>query len=138
MHCFDAIQRHGPQWSNRTFFLEDEGRDVTVHERPDVASLAASGAVPVACVGARDLEIHGTKLPLVEMFLYPSEIQFFWWPGPAWTPACTQAFLGLLAELLDSTAVSQLRVDPRYPESSRRRLRDALAAAGFPPSRLAA
>jgi hypothetical protein len=72
------------------------------------------------------------------MFLYPSQIQFFWWPGPAWSPDRTHAFLSLVAELLDSAAVSQLQVDARYPEKSRGPLRDALAEAGFPPSRLAA
>ena len=137
LRCFELIKTHNPEWSHRTFFIESEGRDFTVQERPDVAVLVAGGEIPYACIGASALQIGGEVLPLVEMFLYVESIQFFWSPGDDWTPATAYAFLSLLAELLDATAESRLIVDYRYPEPYRQQLRDGLLDTGFPQTRLA-
>jgi hypothetical protein len=70
------------------------------------------------------------------MFLYPHEIQFFWWPSDKWQPERIGTFFGLLTELLDLAPAAELLVDPRYPESSRRRLGTAVGRFIGQPSRI--
>ena len=51
-------------------------------------------------VGAERIAIGGVELPLVEMFLFTDEVQFFWWPGAEWTPRRVAGFFALLAQML--------------------------------------
>ncbi len=127
LRCFNILQSHRPHWTDRTFFIESEGIDVNVRDRPDVAELIEAGAVPVACIGAEGLEVGGVTLPLIEMFLYPAVIEFFWWPSEQWTRASVVEFLSLVTELLAAAPSSEIEPDPRYPVSARRILGDALA-----------
>ena len=48
----------------------------------------------------RSFAVDGVELPLVEMFLSPEEIEFFWWPDREWSAERVAAFFGLLARLL--------------------------------------
>jgi hypothetical protein len=119
---WSILQEHAPRWTDRMFWLEAEGRDVSVEERPDVAGLIATGSVAYACLGAQDLNVSGVRLPLVEMFLHTHEVQFFWWPGDAWNPARVSAFFSLLGKLLAMSPTARLRPDPRYGLAARRSL----------------
>jgi hypothetical protein len=125
VRCFDAIGRSGARWNDRTFYLE--GSDVTVAERPDVASLVAHGRADHACVGAHGITVQGVELPLLEMFLFSDEIRFFWWPGADWTTERAAALFGLLDRLLTLAPGATLHPDPRYPEPARRRLADLIS-----------
>jgi hypothetical protein len=136
LKCFTVLQSLASGWSDRTFHIDAQGIDVTVGERPDVAELVRAGQVSVACVGTDQIEVQGVRLPLVDMFLYPSEIQFFWRPGPWWPPVQIATFLGLLIGFLDLAPGSELRPDPRYPVASRERLGRALGAYSGLPSRV--
>jgi hypothetical protein len=120
--CFAAIGELAPRWNDRTFHLDDEGIDVTVRERPDVAQLVAERRASYACLGAEGIVVEGVELPLVEMFLYVEEIQFFWWPDVAWTPDRVAAFFALVTQLLALAPAASLRPDPRYPPASRQAL----------------
>jgi hypothetical protein len=128
VRCFAVLHAHADKWSARTFHIDAEGIDVTVVDRPEVAELVVSRQVGVACVGTDELDVDGVRLPLVEMFLYPSEIQFFWWPSAQWKAERITAFLGLLVELLDLAPGSELRPDPRYLAPARSALGRALAS----------
>lgn len=134
--CFRVMQSLASGWSDRTFHIDAQGIDLTVGDRPDVAELVLAGQVSVACVGTDQIEMQSVRLPLVEMFLYPSEIQFFWRPGKSWTPERIATFLGLLIGFLDLAPRSELRPDPRYPAAARERLGRALAAYTGLPSRV--
>lgn len=134
--CFSVMQSLASGWSDRTFHIDDPGIDVTVGERPDVAELVLAGQVSVACVGTDQIEVQGVRLPLVDMFLYPSQIQFFWRPGEWWTPERIAGFLGLLVGFLDLAPGAELRPDPRYPTAARERLGRALGAYIRLPSRV--
>ena len=127
VRCFDVLQQHAPCWSDRRFHLDDERVDVTVDERPDVAELVASGRVTYACIGAEAISIDGVVLPLLEMFLYADEMQFFWWPGDAWTRERVAAFFMLLLELIGIADGARLRPDPRYSLPARRALGEAMS-----------
>jgi hypothetical protein len=120
--CFAAIVELAPQWNDRTFHIDDEGIDVTVRERPDVAQLVAEGRASHACLGAEGIAVDGVKLPLVEMFVFVDELQFFWWPDASWTPQRVAAFFALLMRLLALAPAAHLRPDPRYPRTSRWKL----------------
>jgi hypothetical protein len=128
LRCFEVLRARASGWSGRTFHIDASGLDVTVADRPDVAELVLDGQVSVACVGTEQLEVDGVRLPRLDMFLYPSAIQFFWWPSEQWTPERVAAFLRLLAELLDLAPEAELRPDPRYPAPPRQRLGRALAS----------
>jgi hypothetical protein len=134
--CFAAIVELGPQWNDRTFYIDDEGVDVTVHERPDVARLVAQGHAHHACIGAERITVDGVELPLLEMFVDADEVMFFWWPSPAWTPERVAAFLALVKRLLALAPAASLQPDPRYPAASRRRLAELIGRALGDPSRL--
>lgn len=135
--CFDVLQRHVACWSDRTFYVDAEQRDFSVQQRPDVADLVTNGAASFACIGAQGMMVSGIELPLVEMFLFKNQIQFFWSPSPAWTAEGVAAMFQLLNELLDISAESRLVPDPRYPEQSRRSLGAAIAAFLGEPTRVA-
>jgi len=136
VRCFDTLRRYAGTWSGRTFHIDAENADVTIAERPDVAELVARREVSVACVGTDALEVDGVRLPLVDMFLSPQEIQFFWWPSDEWQPDRIAAFFRLLTELLDLAPAAELSVDPRYPKDSRRRLGRAVGRFIGKPSRI--
>jgi hypothetical protein len=118
--CFAAIVELAPRWNDRTFHIDEEGVDVTVHDRPDVAQLVAQGRASHACVGAEGIAVNGIELPLVEMFLFVDEMQFFWWPDASWTPDRVAAFFALIMRLLALAPAASLQPDPRYPATSRR------------------
>lgn len=122
LRCFDVLRRCAGSWSDRTFHIDAEHADVTMAQRPDVAELVARGEVTVACVSTDGLSVNGVDLPLIEMFLYPHEIQFFWRPSEEWEPERVAAFFSLLHDLLGLAPAAQLAVDTRYPRSSRERL----------------
>ena len=124
---FAVLVELGARWSDRTFHIDDEEIDVTVPERPEVAALVAAGRVTRPCLGAAGIAVDGVELPLVEMFLSPEEIEFFWWPDPEWSTERVAAFFALLARLLALAPQAMLRVDPRYQPSSRRELGDLIA-----------
>lgn len=134
--CFAAIQQLGPRWSSRTFHIDDEGVDVTVAERPEVAELVASGRASHACLGAEGITVAGIELPLLEMFLFADEIEFFWRPSPNWTPERVAAFFALLERLLALAPEAALRPDPRYPPGARRVLGEHIARVLGDPSRV--
>jgi hypothetical protein len=134
--CFSVIAGGSPRWSDRTFHIDADARDYTVSQRPDVAELVASGQAPFACIGAEGIKIAGVELPLLEMFLFASAIQFFWWPSSAWTVERVSAFFALLVDLLKAAPTSKLTPDPRYPAASRRRLVAAIAAFIGEPARV--
>jgi hypothetical protein len=136
VRCFDTLRRYAGIWSSRTFHIDAENADVTIGERPDVAELVVRREVSVACVGTDNFEVDGVRLPLIDMFLYPHEIQFFWWPSDEWQPEQIGAFFRLLTELLDLAPAAELSVDPRYPEPSRRRLGRAVGRSIGKPSRI--
>jgi hypothetical protein len=137
VRCFDTLRLHAGPWSSRTFHIDVENAEVTIADRPDVAELVVRREVSVACVGTDAFEVDGVRLPLVDMFLYPHEIQFFWWPSDEWQPEQIGAFFRLLTKLLDFAPTAELSVDPRYPESSRRRLGKAVGRFIGQPSRVA-
>ncbi len=112
---------------DRTFHIDAESMEATETERPDVAELVASRRASHACIGADGMSVDGVTLPLVEMFLFVDEIEFFWWPSPHWTRERVVAFFALLLRLLDVTGRGALRPDPRYPATARRRLADAMS-----------
>jgi len=118
--CFAAIVELAPQWNNRTFHIDDEGLDVTVRQRPDVAQLVAQRRVSHACLGAKHMAVEGVELPLIEMFLFAEEVRFFWWPDASWIPDRVAAFFALVMRLLEVAPAASLRPDPRYPATSRR------------------
>jgi hypothetical protein len=70
------------------------------------------------------------------MFLFPEEIQFFWWPDARWTRDRVAAFFALMMRLLALAPPASLRPDPRYPATSRRTLGDLVARVLGDPSRL--
>jgi hypothetical protein len=107
---------------HRTFYIDAEGVEVTVRERPDVARLVAQGRASHACVGAEGIAVAGVELPLVETFLFVDEMQLFWWPDATWTPERVAAFFALLMRLLTLAPAAYLRPDPRYPATTRRTL----------------
>ena len=127
VRCFDALQRCAPQWSDRTFHIDAEGIEATVAERPEVAELVAGRRASHACIGAHGITVDVVTLPLVEMFLFLDEIQFFWWPSPDWTRERVAAFFALMLRLLDTTQAGALRPDPAYPPEARRKLAEAMA-----------
>ncbi len=134
--CFKILQSLASGWSDRTFHLDAEGIDVTVADRPDVAELVLAREVSVACVSTDELEVNGVRLPVLGMFLYPSAIQFFWWPEKAWTAVRIATFLGLLVGFLDLAPEAELRPDPRYSPAARERLGRALGDYIRMPSRV--
>jgi hypothetical protein len=136
LRCFAVLQARAAGWSRRTFHIDAQGIDVTVGDRPDVAELVLTRQASFACIGTDQLDLNGVRLPLLEMFLYPSEIQFFWWPSPDWTPERIAAFLGLLVELLDLAPTAALLPDTRYPAAGRERLARALVSYLGLPSRV--
>lgn len=117
--CFAALVERGARWNDRTFYIEDEEVDVTVDERPEVAELVAAGRTASSCIGAEGITVDGVELPLVEMFLYVDEIQFFWWPRAAWTEERVAAFFALMMRLLELAPGAVMRVDPRYAPEPR-------------------
>jgi hypothetical protein len=135
--CFAAIAQRTARWNDRTFHIDDEGVDVTVQERPEVARLVAQRRASNACLGTEDIVVDGVQLPLVEMFLFPDEIQFFWWPDAGWTPDRVAAFFALLERLLALAPAASLQPDTRYPAGNRRTLADLIARVLGDPSRLA-
>jgi hypothetical protein len=134
--CFAAIVELSPRWNDRTFHIDDEGVDVTVHERPDVAQLVARGHASHACLGSEGIAVDGVELPLVEMFLFVDEMQFFWWPDASWTPHRVAAFFALVMRLLALAPAASLRPDPRYTATNRRRLGELIGRVLGDPSRL--
>jgi hypothetical protein len=134
--CFAAIVELGPRWNDRTFHIDDEAVDVTVRERPDVAQLVAQGRASHACLGAEGIVVGGVNLPLVEMFLFVDEMQFFWWPDDSWTPDRVAAFFALVMRLLALAPAASLRPDPRYPTTTRRTLGELIGRVLGDPSRL--
>jgi hypothetical protein len=134
--CFAAIAEPAPRWNDRTFHIDDEGVDVTVQERPDVAQLVARGRASQACLGAEGITVDGVELPLVEMFLFVDEMWFFWWPGAGWTADTVAAFFALVMRLLALAPTASLRPDPRYPTTSRRTLGEHIGRVLGDPSRL--
>jgi hypothetical protein len=134
--CFAAIVERAPEWNDRTFHIDDEGVDVTVREKPDVAQLVAQGRASHACLGAEGIAVDGVELPLLEMFLFVDELQFFWWPDASWTPERVAAFFALVRRLLALAPAAYLRPDPRYPATSRRTLGELIGRVLGDPSRL--
>ncbi len=134
--CFAAIAESAPKWNDRTYHIDAEGVDVTLHERPEAARLVAQGRASHACLGAERIVVDGIELPLVEMFLFADEIQFFWWPDAAWTPERVAAFFVLIGRLLALAPAASLRPDPRYPADSRRRRGELIGSALGDPSRV--
>jgi hypothetical protein len=82
------------------------------------------------------IAIGGVELPLVEMFLFADEIQFFWWPDVSWTPDRVAAFFVLVMRLLALAPAAHLRPDPRYPASIRRTLGELIGRVLVDPSRI--
>ena len=109
---------------------------MTVREKPDVAQLVAQGRASHACLGAEGIAVDGVELPLLEMFLFVDELQFFWWPDASWTPERVAAFFALVRRLLALAPAAYLRPDPRYPATSRRTLGELIGRVLGDPSRL--
>ncbi len=126
VRCFEILSR-GARWNDRTFHVDAEAIDVTVDERPDVAELVAHGSASHACIGAEGIRVGDTELPLLEMFLVDDEIQFFWWPRPAWTTERVAALFALMARLLTVAPSARLRPDPIYSPAIRHRLGRGIA-----------
>ena len=134
--CFAAVVELAPRWNDRTFHIDDEGVDVTVRERPEVAQLVAHGRASHPCLGAEGLTVDGVELPLVEMFLFVDEMQFFWSPDGSWAPARVAVFFVLVMRLLALAPAAYLRPDPRYPAARRRTLGELIGHVLGDPSRL--
>jgi hypothetical protein len=134
--CFAAIAELGPCWAGRDYFIDDEEAIVTVAERPEVAALVAAGRVRYPSLSADGITIEGVVLPLVEMFLLPDEIEFFWWPETAWRPERVAGFFALMMRLLALAPAAKLRPDPRYAPEARRMLGGRIAELIGAPERL--
>ena len=99
---------------------------MTVREKPDVAQLVAQGRASHACLGAEGIAVDGVELPLLEMFLFVDELQFFWWPDASWTPERVAVFFALVRRLLALAPAAYLRqtLGTRVVPSAARRCDD--------------
>lgn len=134
--CFGAFSEFEPRWTDRTFYIDDEDVDMTIHQRPELPQLLEEGRVTHACLGAERLTVDGVELPLVEMFWLVDAIEFFWWPGKAWSRRRVAAFFVLLQALLALVPTGALRPDPRYPGEARKAYGDLIAHLLGDPDRL--
>jgi hypothetical protein len=132
----EHLNRLGARWDDRTFYLDSEGIDVTVSERPDVAALVVGGQADHACIGADGIEVDGVELPSVSMFIYPDSVEFFWDTGPPWTVRHVPAFLALMGQLLDLAPSAALRPDPAYTDAHRQLLGRIIGEATGRPDRI--
>jgi hypothetical protein len=122
----EHLNGRGARWNDRTFYLDEDGIDVTVSERPDVAELVVSGQASHACVGADGIGLDGVVLPTLSMFIHPESIEFFWETGPPWREDHVPVFLTLMRELRDVAPNAALRPDPASVDQYRRALGDAI------------
>lgn len=118
-HLFEHLQHHASTMSPAGFWDPRNQRDVAVADVPNAAALVAAGTVEPFRIMLSGVQVRGTRIPDIGVFVLRGEVALDYQPGAEWNESRFRALLDLICALRTIAPEASVSTEPFVVEEYR-------------------